>query len=319
MWRRKLISFVIALLLNSFLGFLGLIYSNVDLFKIDLVETRKRDKEGMSKLYLILKNNYLLTISICIIQTFLGLFISETFSGENLGNFRNLNLIFLSFFIMIFTEIFPNYFAGKEFSKLLTLHPIFLNSAYLITSIFSPLKIIIKERKKFFTHSESDIIRFINNLTTNEILLLEPKEAQLVKLAFKLDDDDVRSVLIPIESVVHLKTSMSLDDIKNIYLDKNLSKYLVFEKENNKLLGVLNVKSLFFSLLNNKSVDWKNYINKNVIFFNENTKLNNALETLKNSRNHLSVIKNDNNEILGIVTLKDILGSLVGKIHDEKS
>src|SRR5690606_4708433 len=114
--------------------------------------------------------------------------------------------------------------AGKEFSKLLTLHPILLNSAYLITSLFSPLKLFIKERKKFFTHSESDIIRFINNLTTNEILLLEPKEAQLVKLAFKLDDDDVRSVLIPIESAVCLNTSMNLDDIKNIYLDKSLSK-----------------------------------------------------------------------------------------------
>ena len=316
MWRRKLIHFIIALLLNSFLGFLGLIYSNVDLFKIDLVETRKKDKDGMSKLSLVLKNNYLLTVSICIIQTFLGLFISDIFSSENLGYLR---LIFLSFFIMIFTEILPNYFAGKEFSKLLTLDPILLSFAYSITLIFSPLKIFIKERKKFFTHSESDIIRFINNLTTNEILLLEPKEAQLVKFAFKLDDDDVKSVLIPIESAVCLNTSMNLDDIKSIYLDKNLSKYLVFEKETNNLLGVLNVKSLFFSLLNNKSVDWKNYINKNVIFFNENTKLNNALETLKNSRNHLSVIKNDNEDILGIVTLKDILGSLVGKIYDEKN
>src|SRR6202012_5277882 len=252
MWRRKLIHFIIALLLNSFLGFLGLIYSNVDLFKIDLVETRKKDKDGMSKLSLVLKNNYLLTVSICIIQTFLGLFISDIFSSENLGYLR---LIFLSFFIMIFTEILPNYFAGKEFSKLLTLDPILFSFAYSITLIFSPLKIFIKERKKFFTHSESDIIRFINNLTTNEILLLEPKEAQLVKFAFKLDDDDVKSVLIPIESAVCLNTSMNLDDIKSIYLDKNLSKYLVFEKETNNLLGVLNVKSLFFSLLNNKSVD----------------------------------------------------------------
>lgn len=319
MWR-SLTYFTTILIVNSFLSFIAILYSNVDLFKVDLVETRKKDQEAMSNLSLILKNNYLLFVSICIIQNILSFFLSkliENFSSTRLTT--SIVVFILSFFIMIFTEIIPNYIASKEYFKSLVLNKYLLKFVYLITLVFSPLKIFIKERKKFFTHSEEDLIRFINNLTSKEILLLEPKEAQLVNLAFSMDDNDIGSVIIPINKTICLYSSMKLDEIKDIYLTKNMSKYPVFDSENGKFLGILNIKGLVFSLLRNDfySEDWKTYINKNIIFLKKDTKLSNALEILKNSRSHISIVK-ENDKILGIVTLKDILGSLVGKIYDEK-
>jgi hypothetical protein len=64
--------------LSFFLNYLSALYSEVNLFKIDLVKKRK-DKEQTKKLFFILKNGNLLFAVVCICQVFLNLFLSEIF------------------------------------------------------------------------------------------------------------------------------------------------------------------------------------------------------------------------------------------------
>lgn len=76
----------------------------------------------------------------------------------------------------------------------------------------------------------------------------------------------------------------------------NMTKYPVFDNDKGEFLGILNIKGLVFSLLRDEldSENWKTYINKDTIFLTKNPKLSNALKILKNSPNHISVIKKGN-------------------------
>ena len=57
------------------------------------------------------------------------------------------------------------------------------------------LRPIVKPRKRIFVNSEKDIIRFINNLTTDNIL--EKSEAKLVQSAFNFDELKVSEITTP--------------------------------------------------------------------------------------------------------------------------
>ena len=67
--------------LSFFLNYLSALYSDVNLFKIDLV--KKREKEGKTKkLIFILKNGNLLFAVVCVYQVFLNISLSEIFVGS---------------------------------------------------------------------------------------------------------------------------------------------------------------------------------------------------------------------------------------------
>lgn len=67
--------------LSFFLNYLSALYSDVNLFKIDLVKKRKQKKKA-KKLVFILKNGNLLFAVICVCQVFLNIFLSEIFVGR---------------------------------------------------------------------------------------------------------------------------------------------------------------------------------------------------------------------------------------------
>lgn len=105
-------------------------------------------------------------------------------------------MIGLSFVIALFTEIFVRYLANRPRSQQMIFNNFFVDVTYsLIRFPYYFLRRIVKPRAKIFANSEQDIIRFVNNLTTDNIL--EKHEARLVQSAFKFDELKVRSIITP--------------------------------------------------------------------------------------------------------------------------
>lgn len=312
--------FIFCSLILTVLNIVSLIYANVDLFTIDIAQVKKENKRLMEKLEFVIKKSHSISSSICLFQTIATLLISRANFFESSANWK---IYFFAIAQMTFLELIPNYLVRYFNSRpKYLLNVFFLNSAYVIAKL-SPFTFLLRisDEKKIFSHGEEDIIRFVNNLTSKEILLLEPKEAQLVNLAFRLDDRDIKNIYIPNEQVIYLKTSMEKQEIKEAWAKKSLTKYPVLDK-NGDFIGILNTRSFVSEAINSNNLDlgeidfWEKHVNKDNGFINTNTKLSEALETLKNSENHFSVVK-ENEKIVGIITLNDVLSSLVGKISDE--
>jgi CBS domain containing-hemolysin-like protein len=211
-----LISLIISGVLLFFVGFFNYIsalYSDVDLFKIDLAQQPKKKKK---KIVFVAKNSYLLFVVICFLQVIASFFFSDAvisiFDDLEILS-RRLLLLFLTALVVAFlTEILVRYIATK--TKHLMFNEFLLGIAYAITRFFYPfLRKVIKPKKKIFTNSEKDIIRFMENLATENVL--EANEAQLVKAAFNFDDLPVSMVFTPRKKVIFLTSTMSLPKKKS--------------------------------------------------------------------------------------------------------
>jgi len=199
-----IVVFISLLGFSFFLNYISALYSEANLFKIDLVKKRK-DRKRSQKLIFILKNGNLLFAVICVYQVFLNMFLSEIFMsgighlilGEvEIGNYKWLVLVLLSLTIALITEIFARYLANRSRSRKMIFNNFFIDITYtLIRLPYHFLRLIVKPRKKIFVNSEQDVIRFVNNLTLERVL--EKREAELVQSAFKFDDLRVVSIATP--------------------------------------------------------------------------------------------------------------------------
>ncbi|MEG7978402.1 MAG: CNNM domain-containing protein [Mollicutes bacterium UO1] len=202
------LSFIILFFLlfgfSFFLNYLSALYCEVNLFKVDLVKKRK-DKRRIKKIIFILKNGNLLFAIVCFCQVILNIFMSDIFvknvverflQETDLSNYRSLFLLIFSLLIALFTEILVRYLAHQTSSRKTIFNNFFVDVTYLlIRPFYYILQPIVKPKKKIFANSEQDIIRFVNNLTTDNIL--EKNEAKLVQSAFKFDESKVTSIITP--------------------------------------------------------------------------------------------------------------------------
>lgn len=316
-------SFFLLLGFSFFLNYLSALYSEANLFKIDLVKKRK-DKRQIKKLTFILKNGNLLFAIICFCQVFLNIFISEIFMNslgqqilekEGWKGHRWIIIILLSLLIALITEIFARYLASRPGSQKKIFNNFFIDLTYsLIRLPYYFLRPIVQPRKKIFINSEQDIIRFINNLTTDSIL--EKNEAKLVQSAFNFDERKVISITTPWKKVITLKHGMSYSEIQAIHSQQFFTRYPVLNQKK-EVVGIFNMEVFYWRLLKNKESHWQDYIDKRVMHFSPQDKLDKVLTKLRVNNCRLAIIQ-EKKKLLGIITLQDVLGALVGEIKDER-
>jgi len=73
----------------------------------------------------------------------------------------------------------------------------------------------------------------------------------------------------------------------------------------------------YWRLLKKKEAHWQDYIDKRVVRFSPEDKLDKVLIKLQTTNCRLGVIQ-EKKKFLGIITLQDVLSALVGKIRDER-
>ncbi|MCE8164007.1 MAG: CBS domain-containing protein [Candidatus Moeniiplasma glomeromycotorum] len=317
-------SFLIVLpiiLLSFFLNFLSSSYSEIDLFKLDLVQKNK--PKTSQRLVFILKNNHLFFTIICFFQVILNMLISTILIEEiptkavweKTGISKRTILFGIAFFTALFTELLARFLAVRKNNKKVVNHPFFINLTYLILRPFSFLQIVIKPKKKLFSDSEKDIIRFFNNLLAEKVL--EEKEVRLVQSALRFDELTVESLVVPYHKVVFLEETMSLAEVKKVYLQNSFTRYPVRDRKK-KIIGILSIKRVFF-LTERKEDHWQNQIDKKLPYLLSSTKLNKAFEKTQTWNRRMLIIKNQKKNspeiIEGIITLHDILNALVGKMN----
>src|SRR5207237_939995 len=131
--------FFLLLGFSFLLNYISVLYSDINLFKIDLVKKRK-DKKRSKKLIFILKNGNLLFAVICVCQVFLNIFLSEIFmvgigypilEAAKLGSYKWGVLVLLSLLIALFTEIFVRYLANRPSSPKMVFSNFLIDTTYL--------------------------------------------------------------------------------------------------------------------------------------------------------------------------------------------
>jgi CBS domain containing-hemolysin-like protein len=135
--------------------------------------------------------------------------------------------------------------------------------------------------------------------------------------ALRLKDTMAGQIMLPKEKLTVLWRDKSLKENLLIAEQSGYSRLPLCGALMDEVLGVIHVKELLWQYLAlGEQTNILNLIHP-VLTFTTKTRLPTMLDLFRNSRNHLAVVIDSEDHMLGIVSFEDVLEELVGDIRDE--
>jgi CBS domain containing-hemolysin-like protein len=140
---------------------------------------------------------------------------------------------------------------------------------------------------------------------------------KLMLKALRLKETTAEQVMIPREQVVVLWRDQSLADNLAVAQKSGYSRLLLCGETRDQVLGVIHVKELLWQCQSLGAQTKLTDIVRPILTFMARTRLPAMLELFRRSRNHLAVVLDPDEKMMGIVSFEDVLEELVGDIRDE--
>ena len=274
-------------------------------------------------------------IGITLISILTGIYSGDTFKGYLIPFFQKfaalapyaetlavvLITIILTYFTLIFGELVPKRIgmAKAEEIAMNAVKP--MNFVSIITSPFIWLlsktsdlifKLIgLKENDSSVT--EEEIKTLMQEGATGGTI--EEIEHEIVQNVFHLGDRRITSLMTNINEVTFLDLDDDYEINKDKIIDKKHSVYPVCQDGINDMRGLLYIKDLLGKDLNYEL----QRLDKNLrtaIYIPENNHAYQVLEKFQEERIHFGIIVDEYGNVVGIVTMNDILDALVGDISE---
>ncbi|HYV91337.1 MAG TPA: gliding motility-associated protein GldE [Chitinophagales bacterium] len=230
-----------------------------------------------------------------------------------------IEIIFFILLLIMFQEIIPKYFGGKNsllWAKWMG------TPLYLLSNLFYPFVQFTIESSNFIEK------RFESKNESNEEEVMQKPEEQLagesqdtqdvslLKGMLKFRTIIVRQIMRPRLDMVCVQEKISLDQLLRIVRDARYSRLPVYVDTMDKIEGVLYTKDLLTFLQDGKDRTWQSLI-RPAYFVPEGKKISQLLVELQQQQMHLAVVIDEYGRTAGLVTLEDILEEIIGEIRDE--
>ena len=219
--------------------------------------------------------------------------------------------------VLIFGEITPKTIAkkapermAKRFSKPLSAILTLLTPLTAIFSVWQRfiLKVLKAEDESGVT--EEEIITVVEEAASGGEI--DEQESELIKNVIKFSDLDVNDILTPRVDMAAVEIGWDRQRIAEVFSETEFSRLPVYEESLDKIVGILYQKDFY----NDSSLPVSQLI-KPVKFIFSSMKISRLLKLFQESKCHMVVVNDEYGGTEGIVTLEDVLESLVGEIYDE--
>ncbi len=152
----------------------------------------------------------------------------------------------------------------------------------------------------------------------NEYGNLEDESAQLINNVFEFGDLVASDVMTHRKNIVGVEINSSLDDIVYIALEKGFSRIPVFKDSIDAIVGIIIVKDLLCLVGNDNKDNLKiDDFLREAVYVPESCSCSDAFKFLTNLKSGMGVVIDEYGGTAGIITLEDIIESIMGNIEDE--
>ena len=145
---------------------------------------------------------------------------------------------------------------------------------------------------------------------------LEEDQRQMIRGIVELSDTTVKEVMVPRTDTVFLSASASRDELLSCICESEHSRFPVYQDTVDNVIGILHVKDVLKSLVNNKPFNIKELARK-PYFIPVSKHINDLLQELKRKKLHIAVVVDEYGGVSGIVSMEDIIEEIIGDIQDE--
>jgi CBS domain containing-hemolysin-like protein len=231
--------------------------------------------------------------------------------------------VVMTVIILIVGEITPKMIARRCSDTIarLTAWPVLilmivLFPAVLVTTGIVNLcsKLWIPKEGRKVTITEEELENILD--TVEDEGIIDESETELLQSALEFSDMDAGDILTPRIDVVGFEVNDSKEEILRIINETQFSRYPVYERTIDHVVGILYVKHLLHELVDRKEISLRDLMLEPV-FIPKSMKLDAIMNEFRNSQTHMAVVADEYGGISGIVTMEDVLEQLVGEIWDE--
>ena len=233
-------------------------------------------------------------------------------------------VLVISYFSLILGELVPKMLALKNpeslalfmarplewFSRVAAwgIKPLALSSR----SILRVLGQTAPDQKVFISEEEINLLM----KEGQETGVFDKTEQELIRSVFEFTDTSVKEVMVSRPKMCAIEIDTPAPEFLR-YIDENkFSRYPVYRKERNDLLGILYQKDLLSQVASGKTVRLMDLLHP-VYYVPEAMKVSVLLKEMQRRRIHMAIVVNEHGSVEGLVTLEDLIEEIVGEIQDE--
>ena len=218
-------------------------------------------------------------------------------------------VLLLVYVYILLSDLLPRKFASAHLDKF---EKTFMSIAKGIQSLFTPFTFFLRFQveKEQEDYSEEDIYEVINGGG------VEPSQKEFIENLFEFDDTPVEEICTHRSEVVCLYLNDDKETWKKTILENRHTLYPVCDEDNDDVVGILDTRD-YFRL---DSIEQDNVINKAMdqpFFISQNMKADVLLKEMKIKKVYFAVLLDEYGGMTGIVTLHDIIETLLGEIQED--
>ncbi|WP_446898667.1 hemolysin family protein [Clostridium sp. LBM24168] len=330
----------ILIILNAFFSAAEIAIVSVNKSKIRILADKGNKKAQLLLDLMKEPNRFLATIQdIITLAGFLASALSATSLSQPLAVLLNklnvpssdevaiiLGTIILSYFTLVFGELFPKKIALQNSEKmaLFVVKPLLWTS--MVTFPFDKILTLSINILSKVTKIKSTNIK--DNISIEEIQLMidageetgiiNETEKEMINGIFKFDDTLAKNIMTPKVNVFALDVSTPIKEILSEVAKHQYSRIPIYENAIDNIIGILYMKDLFIEFhngtLNHKSI--RDLI-RNAYFVPETKNIDELFEEMQLTNNHMSILIDEYGDFTGIVTIDDLIEEVMGNIPDE--
>jgi CBS domain containing-hemolysin-like protein len=242
---------------------------------------------------------------------------SKLFGSKWIGLFS----LCVSYIMIQWTEILPKTI-GVKFNRLIAQFVAVPFSG--VVYLFQPLVLMIEilnrpfvGRKKENTASAVSDIRVLARSAFLENLISKEQEG-IISRSMHLSTLTAADTMIPRQEINVLDTRMTLTDGLIAAHQQRHTRFPLAENGNiDAIIGYVNFKDIVGALHVNPADPSLRGIMRPVLYVKNSAKTSELLPKLTRGYHHIAIVQDDNKNTTGLVTLEDIIETLVGDLQDE--
>ena len=162
--------------------------------------------------------------------------------------------------------------------------------------------------------SEEDIREMIT--ASSESGNMEEPQKEYIENIFEFDDTEVSEICTHRSEVIDLSLEDDMKEWHQIIINNRHTFYPIYDEDEDDIIGVLDTRD-YFRL---SDTSQKNVLEKAVdkpFFVPENNKLDDLFREMQQRRNYFAIVLDEYGGLTGIVTLHDIVETILGEMNEE--
>tara|TARA_Y100000590_G_scaffold127621_1_gene145898 strand:+ start:2611 stop:3897 length:1287 start_codon:yes stop_codon:yes gene_type:complete len=227
--------------------------------------------------------------------------------------------------LLVFGEVLPKTLAVRHSERLAfsyarslqTIEVFLLPLVAALDWITQILSIGQKDKKLETSITEEELLSLIDVGEAEGAF--QPEEAEMLESVFRFGDRQVRDIMTPRNDIISVGRGASLSHVLDMYASHAHTRFPVFKETADNLVGILSAKDLLKAMAT-RTMDFDDPVTETIrdaYFVPETKRIAELFDELRRSGNQMAIAVDEYGGVAGLVTLKQLLEEIAGKVGEE--